>query len=126
MKLSDSIPVFRMFDVDKAKEFYCEFLGGKVDWEHQFEPNTPVYMQVSIDQVTLHLSEHHGDAAPGSTLRILCDDLDGYNTELLAKRYKFARPGIIDQDWACAKCASLIRLVMLSFSQLPSLLTPDS
>lgn len=41
------IPVLRIFDVEKAKEFYVGFLGFTVDWEHTFEANFTVYMQVS-------------------------------------------------------------------------------
>jgi hypothetical protein len=31
-----AIPIFRIFDVAKAKEFYVGFLGFQVDWEHRF------------------------------------------------------------------------------------------
>jgi hypothetical protein len=63
-----TIPILRIFDVAKAKEFYVGFLGFTVDWEHHFEPSTPMYLQVSRAGLTLHLSEHHGDACPGSTV----------------------------------------------------------
>ena len=62
-----AIPVFRIFSVEKAREFYLDFLAFKLDWEHRFEPDFPVYMQVSRGALVLHLSEHHGDACPGST-----------------------------------------------------------
>ena len=32
-----TIPILRIFDVEKAKEFYVGFLGFTVDWEHHFE-----------------------------------------------------------------------------------------
>lgn len=35
-----TIPILRIFDVEKAKEFYVGFLGFSVDWEHHFEENT--------------------------------------------------------------------------------------
>ncbi len=63
-----TIPILRIFDVEKAKEFYVGFLGFTVDWEHHFEENTPAYLQVSRDDLVLHLSEHHGDCCPGSTV----------------------------------------------------------
>src|SRR5260370_25943062 len=44
-----TIPILRIFSVDKAKEFYVDYLGFKVDWEHHFEENTPAYIQVSRD-----------------------------------------------------------------------------
>jgi len=60
-----TIPILRIFDVEKAKEFYVGFLGFTVDWEHHFEENTPAYLQVSRDGLVLHLTEHHGDCCPG-------------------------------------------------------------
>ena len=64
------IPFLHIFDVVKATEFYVGYLGFAVDWEHRFEDNSPIYMQFSRDGLTLHLSEHHGDACPGSTVFI--------------------------------------------------------
>ena len=61
-----TVPILRIFSVEKAKEFYCIFLGFKVDWEHTFEPGMPVYMQVSRGDLRLHLSEHHGDEFYGA------------------------------------------------------------
>lgn len=60
-------PIFRIFDEAKAKEFYLDFLGFSLDWEHRFEPHLPLYAQVSRAGLVLHLSGHHGDASPGST-----------------------------------------------------------
>ena len=28
-----AVPIFRIFSLDKAREFYLDFLGFKVDWE---------------------------------------------------------------------------------------------
>jgi hypothetical protein len=64
------IPVLRIFDYPKAKEFYIEWLGFMIDWEHRFQPDSPLYVQVSRDHITLHLSEHHGDACPGAKVFI--------------------------------------------------------
>jgi len=57
-----SIPILRIFDEAKAREFYVDFLGFTVDWEHRFNDDAPLYMQVSRDGCVLHLSEHYGDA----------------------------------------------------------------
>jgi hypothetical protein len=54
------VPVLRMFDIDKADEFYLGFLGFKVDWNHRFDPNAPHYRLLSRGNLILHLSEHHG------------------------------------------------------------------
>ena len=101
------IPIFRIFDVEKAKEFYVEYLGFKVDWEHRFEVNSPLYMQVSLGDFVLHLSEHYGDGCPGSTVFVKVTGLEDYHKELTAKNYKYLRPGIEVAPWQ-AKCVNVI------------------
>jgi Glyoxalase superfamily protein len=63
------IPILRIFDVAKADEFYLGFLGFKVDWEHRFDDNAPLYRQISRDGLVFQLSEHHGDGGPGARSR---------------------------------------------------------
>ena len=92
-------PILRIFDEAKAREFYVDYLGFKIDWEHRFESDSPLYMQVSRDQCALHLSEHYGDGNPGAAIRIETSDIDAFHRELTAKRYKYYRPGIEDQPW---------------------------
>ncbi len=92
-------PILRMFDESKAREFYLDFLGFQVDWEHRFEPGLPLYMQISKDSCVLHLSEHHGDSSPGAAVRIATGDLDAFQAELAAKRYRYARPEIEEMPW---------------------------
>lgn len=93
------VPIFRIFDEAKARQFYVDYLGFTIDWEHRFEPGTPLYLQVSLGGCVLHLSEHHGDACPGSTIRVRVDDLEAYHQSLTAKQYKYYRPGLQDQEW---------------------------
>ena len=99
MKLGGTTPILRIFDEAKAREFYVDFLGFAIDWEHRFEAGAPLYMQVSKDQCVLHLSEHYGDGVPGAALRIETNDVDAFQAELMAKRYKYARPGVDDMPW---------------------------
>jgi len=99
MKFGHVTPTLRMFDEAKAREFYIDFLGFKADWEHRFEPNMPLYMQISKESAIIHLSEHFGDGTPGTHLRIETDSIDEYQQALLAKKYKNARPGVQDQEW---------------------------
>lgn len=94
-----TIPILRSFDQSKAREFYLGFLGFTVDWEHRFEPDLPLYMQVSRDGILLHLSEHHGDSTPGTHLRIEVTGLRDFHAELSAKRYANNRPGLESPDW---------------------------
>ena len=99
MKLGKTTPILRIFDEAKAREFYVDFFGFTVDWEHRFEAGFPLYLQVSRDGCVLHLSEHHGDCSPGAALRIETDDIDALHAELTARAYRHARPGIEDTPW---------------------------
>jgi catechol 2,3-dioxygenase-like lactoylglutathione lyase family enzyme len=92
-------PILRIFSLEKAKEFYLDFLGFKIDWEHTFEPGTPVYMQVSRGSLQLHLSEHHGDSVPGSAIFVYMSGIDEFHRELSEKKYRHMRPGIVEQPW---------------------------
>ena len=98
-KLEVAIPILRIFSVEKAMEFYVDFLGFKIDWEHRFGDNFPLYAQVSRLGLRLHLSEHHGDASPGSTVFIWMRGIADYHRELLAKNYRYYRPGLEDAPW---------------------------
>ena len=93
------VPILRIFDIAKAKEFYVGYLGFTWDWEHRFDDNAPLYAQVSRSGVILHLSEHHGDGAPGVSLFIRMTGIEVFHAELQAKNYKYMRPGLDDAFW---------------------------
>ena len=99
ISLNRTVPILRIFSVDKAKEFYVDYLGFALDWGHSYEANFPEYLQVSRDGVVLHLSEHHGDGTPGAALMIQMAGIDALHEELQAKKYRFARPGIEATSW---------------------------
>ncbi|WP_245746442.1 glyoxalase superfamily protein [Nocardia altamirensis] len=87
------IPVLRMFDVARAYEFYRDYLGFTVDWEHRFGDDFPLYAQVSRSSMKLHLSEHHGDGTPGTVVWIEVADVYAWQAELAGKQYRYAKPG---------------------------------
>lgn len=93
------IPIFRIFDVAKAKEFYVDYLGFQIDWEHRFDADAPLYLQISRAGFILHLTEHHGDCCPGSTVFVNTQGLDGFHSELASKNYQYLRPGIEIAPW---------------------------
>ncbi|MEM7152820.1 MAG: glyoxalase superfamily protein [Myxococcota bacterium] len=97
--LNAPIPILRIFDPAKAREFYLAFLGFSVDWEHRFEPDLPLYMQISREDCVLHLSEHSGDGTPGTHLFLPMTGIRDYQRMLAAKKYAHARPGVTEQPW---------------------------
>ena len=94
-----TVPILRSYDEAKAREFYVDWLGFSVDWEHRFDPNTPLYMQVSRDGIAFHISEHHGDGSPGSHVRVEIRGVREFYAELIARKYKNNRPGLERPDW---------------------------
>ncbi len=94
-----AIPLLRIFDERKAKDFYLDFLGMKLDWAHRFEPGAPLYMQVSRDGLVLHLSEHSGDCSPGAKVFVVTPELGRLHCEITAAGYRYCRPEIGLAPW---------------------------
>ena len=94
------VPILRIFSVEKAREFYLDYAGFHLDWEHRFEPTAPLYMQVSRDGLVLHLSEHYGDGSPGTHFQVTFQGVRDLHAELSAKGYAYWRPGITETFWA--------------------------
>jgi catechol 2,3-dioxygenase-like lactoylglutathione lyase family enzyme len=94
IEFTRTVPILRIFDVEKAKEFYVGWLGFKIDWEHEFEANAPKYIQVSRGNLVLHLSEHHGDSCPGSTVFVEMQGIEDFHREITEKKYKYNRPSM--------------------------------
>jgi catechol 2,3-dioxygenase-like lactoylglutathione lyase family enzyme len=94
-----TVPILRIFSVEKAKEFYIDYLGFHVDWQHKFEEVAPVYMQVSRARLVLHLSEHYGDGTPGSAIYVEMTGVEEFHRELTQKNYGYLRPGLDKTPW---------------------------
>lgn len=94
-----TVPILRIFSVEKANEFYVGYLGFHVDWEHRFPDAVPVYMQVSRGGLVFHLSEHYGDGTPGSAVYVQMEGVEEFHRELTAKNYGYLRPGLDRTEW---------------------------
>ncbi len=92
-------PIFRIFDYNKAVEFYITWLGFKIDWEDKLI-DAPMYLQISLNDIVLHLTEHHGDCTPGARAYIAgFKNLAAYHAQLIEKAYIFNRPGLEKTPW---------------------------
>lgn len=94
-----TIPVLRMFDVGKTREFYLDYLGFSLDFEHRFYDDAPLFMGISRHGQVLFLSEHHGDGTPGTHVVVKVTGLDELHRELQSKNYKYMNPGIEATGW---------------------------
>ena len=101
------VPILRIFDVAKADEFYLGFLGFKVDWDHRFDDDAPLYRQVSRGELVLHLSEHHGDGSPGARLRVMMTGVADFHREISAKGYRYMRPGLEETPWGTLETGAI-------------------
>jgi uncharacterized glyoxalase superfamily protein PhnB len=92
-------PILRIFDEKKAREFYCDFLGFQVAFEHRFSEGMPLYVGLERGDLSLHLSEHHGDASPGANVFVATANIRAFHRELAEKQYAYNRPGLEDLPW---------------------------
>ncbi len=80
------IPSFRITDYTASKAFYVDQMGFKVDWEHRFEPDFPVFVQITKDDMTLYLTEHTGDCQTGGLIHLFVPNVDNWYDELKIKK----------------------------------------
>ncbi len=100
MSFGAPTPIFRSFDERKAREFYIDFLGFEVVFEHRFSDAAPLYLGLAMGDCQLHLSEHHGDGCPGASIRIPARNLTAYMQFLRDKKYQNANPGDpVEKPW---------------------------
>lgn len=94
MIVQETIPILRIFDYQKAIEFYISWLEFEIKFEHVFDEGMPKYLEIAREGITLHLSEHHGDASPGAGVFLWCTGLREFHKMLIDKKYKNNRPGL--------------------------------
>lgn len=76
-------PILRIFDYEKAKAFYVDWLGFIIDWEDRPEGES-AYVQISREDIILHLAEHDC-YKPGAGAYIDdFDDLRAYYNQLVS------------------------------------------
>jgi catechol 2,3-dioxygenase-like lactoylglutathione lyase family enzyme len=76
----EAIPILHVTDAAAAVAWY-ERLGFTKEWEHRFEPGFPAFVSVARGQVRLFLSEHKGDARPGTLVYLRVRDVDAIAAE---------------------------------------------
>lgn len=91
-------PQLRMTNWERARAFYVDGLGFKVDWEHRFEPGLPVFASLTRDGLSLFLTEHAGDCQVGGGAYLVVDDVDALFREINSRGIKAAEPPG-DTEW---------------------------
>ncbi len=74
------VPILRVVDAEASALWYAR-LGFRIDHVHRFEPHLPAFVTLVRNEITVFLSEHIGDARPGSLVYLRVHDLDSIATE---------------------------------------------
>jgi catechol 2,3-dioxygenase-like lactoylglutathione lyase family enzyme len=70
------VPQFRITDAQQSIPFYVDGLGFEIDWQHQYEPGFPLFMQLTRAGQTIFLTEHAGDCQVGGAAYFVVPDVD--------------------------------------------------
>lgn len=85
------MPTLRITDYARSKAFYVG-LGFKIDWEHRFGAQFPVFMQVSRDGMAFFLTEHTGDCPVGGLIHLYVPNVDAWFAEFHGKGVPVKEP----------------------------------
>jgi catechol 2,3-dioxygenase-like lactoylglutathione lyase family enzyme len=85
-------PQLRMTSWERSQEFYVAGLGFHVDWEHQFKPGFPVFVQLTRGGLSFFLTEHAGDCQVGGAAYFVVDDVDALYREISRRGIRAAEP----------------------------------
>ena len=95
-EVRSAIPVLRILDEEQAMDFYVDFLGFEVEWEHRFQENTPLYAQVRLGDAVLHLNGHAEEDSPTTEVRIPVSGLADYCDYLRDRASAHTEPRMVD------------------------------
>ena len=70
------IPQLRSTNMETSLPFYRDGMGFGVDWQHQFEPGFPLFLQLTRAGQTIFLTEHAGDCQAGGAVYFKVADVD--------------------------------------------------
>jgi mannose-6-phosphate isomerase-like protein (cupin superfamily) len=71
------VPIFRVADATAAIDWYASNLGfHQVGEIHRFAEGAPAFATIAREPAAIFLSEHEGDARPGSLIYLWRDDVD--------------------------------------------------
>ena len=90
------VPILRVADGYASAKWY-ERTGFAVVGEHRFAPDLPLYLFLRRNDV--HLSEHEGDARPGTLVSFYVDDVEFYVDDVEPIATEFGVE-ILEEPWA--------------------------
>jgi predicted enzyme related to lactoylglutathione lyase len=79
------VPALRITNYERSKTFYLEQLAFRLEWEHRFGPNFPVFLSIARDGMQIYLSEHSGDCQVGGLVHFVIEDVHAWHREFTAR-----------------------------------------
>jgi uncharacterized glyoxalase superfamily protein PhnB len=98
MKESKFIPILRVRSARQSAHFYKDNFGFIANWEHQFGPDFPLFISMSLGSLQLFLSEHKGSGMENAELYVYIDNVDSLYAQLTSKGVPVEQPPT-DQPW---------------------------
>jgi uncharacterized glyoxalase superfamily protein PhnB len=92
------IPQLRITSVAVSLPFYVDKLGFVVDWQHQFEPGYPLFVQATREGQTIFLTEHAGDCQVGGAVYFVVSDADTCFLEFSSRGVQVTK-ALSDTPW---------------------------
>jgi len=92
------IPQLRITQAARSLAFYVDGLGFEIDWQHQFEPGYPLFLQLTRAGQTLFLTEHSGDCQVGGAIYFIVPDADACHAAFASRGIKADAPPA-DTPW---------------------------
>ena len=96
--LQSTISMLRVENAGKSEEFYTQKLGFAKSWGYDPGNGEPVFLEITRDHVSLHLSEHEGDGPLGIQLYINVDDAQVLHNSLIGSDVNVVEP-LYDAEW---------------------------
>jgi uncharacterized glyoxalase superfamily protein PhnB len=85
MNTQTVIPQLRITSAGVSLPFYLQGLGFAIDWQHQFEPGFPLFLQLTRAGQTIFLTEHTGDCQVGGAAYFIVPDVDDCYQDFTAR-----------------------------------------
>ncbi|NPC55679.1 VOC family protein [Caenimonas sp. S4] len=92
------IPQLRITSARDSLPFYLQGLGFVIDWQHQFEPGSPLFLQLTRACQTIFLTEHTGDCQVGGAVYFIVPDVDDCYRDFTARGFAKTAPPA-DTSW---------------------------
>ena len=90
--LEGTISMLRVKDARASERLFCDTFGFRKTWEYDPGDGYPVFVEVTRDKVSFHLSEHEGDGPTGIQVYVNVTDAQALFDELRAQNATINEP----------------------------------